>query len=333
MSRLFLRQCSVSLTGSTSLTVNGGGSKDLRVEFLIGMSTLQSPNPGRIRIYNPAPQTITAFQNKEFKTITLTGGYSSNAGQLYSGDIKQSLYAHDNAVDAYIDIFAGEGQNAYQKSTVTKTLSAGWTPQDKVNVALQAMQPYGVTGLGTVNVDLSQPQYPRGRPFVGMARDLLRQVALSAGATWSISQGKVNIIDHTKPQPSTTPIVLNSQTGLVDFPRQTENGIIARCLINPAIIIGTLVQIDESVINQAEAENTLAGGYGEVGNKNMQLKNTGKVAGDGLYHVIFMETSGDTRGQDWYQTLTCLATTATFNDKETADYIGPEIPVILDDDL
>lgn len=317
MSRLYLRQCSLSLMGSSSATIVGGGAKDLRVEFLIGASTLQTPNPARFRIYNPNPQTISSFKNKEFSTVSFSAGYEGTVGQLYSGDIKQSLYAHETPVDAYIDVFCAEGQNGYQQARVTKTLAAGWTPQDKVQTALDSMKPYGITGLGIVNVDLSQPKYPRGRPFIGMARDLIRQAALSAGATWNVQDGKVNIVNHTKPIPSSGVVTLNSQTGLVGFPQQTENGIIARCLINPALRVHGQVQIDESVINPAERDNyTLDNGFGATGATNFNLNTTGQIAADGIYNIIFMETSGDTRGQEWYQTLTLLATTATPTDAQ-----------------
>lgn len=309
MSRQFLRTCTLTLSGSSSLSVSGGGPTDLRVAFAISASTIQSPNMARLSVYNPNPQTIAGFQNTEFQNASLTAGYENNAGLIYSGDIKQSLYIHEeDNVTSRIDVFCAEGGNAYQQARVGKTLAAGWKPQDKVNLALDAMKPFGVTGLGLVNVDLSQPQYPRGRPFVGMARDLIRQVALSSGALWSIHGGKVDIIDHTKPVQSDGPVVLNSATGLIGWPQQTEGGIIARCLINPAIKVHTQVKIDEASINRAERDNTPTG---DASQKNINLSNTGQIAADGIYRVVFMDISGDSRGQDWFMTLTLAATAAS----------------------
>ena len=314
MTRQFLRACTLSLSGSSSLSIPGGGPKDLRIEAAIGATALQTPNPGRFRITNPNPQTIAGFKNQEFKTVSFEAGYQDNVGLIYSGEIKQSLYAHaEDNVTAYIDIFTAEGGNAYQQARVGSTLAAGWTPRDKVNLALDAMKPFGITGLGLVNVDLDSIKYPRGRPFIGMARDLLRQVALSAGATWSIHGGKVDMLDHSKPVQSDGPVVLNSSTGLIGWPQQTENGIVVRCLINPAIKIHTQIQIDQASINPAERDNTFSGGFGEVGSHNTNLNNTGQIAADGLYRVLYLEVECDTRGQPWYQTLTCLATAATAN--------------------
>ena len=332
MSRQFLRSCTLSLSGSSSATINGGGEKDLRIEFLIGVSTLQQPHPARFRVYNPDPQTITQFQQaaKSGGSVEFFAGYIDSVGSVYRGDVKQTLYAHETPVDSYIDIFCATLQNGYQAARVTKTLAKGWTPQDKAQVALDALKPFGITGFGLVNVDLSTPAYPRGRPFVGMARDLLRQVALAAGATWSVQGDKIDMLDHSKPVQTSGPIVLNSQTGLVSFPQQTEDGIIARCLINPAIKVHGQVKIDESSIVGAERDNNPI--TGEGGQKNTTLDTTGQIAADGIYRVVFQEISGDTRGQDWYMTLTCVAISASPNqaqieagggDSSDAAVLGP----------
>lgn len=325
MARQFLRKCLVSLSGSSSATIQGGRSTDLKMTFAIGASTIQSPNPGRVSIYNPNPQTIVSFKNKEFKTLTLEAGYEENCALIYSADVKQSLYQHEeDNVTARIDIFCAEGGNAYQQSHVNTPLAAGWKPQDKINLALQAMQPHGVTGLGLVNIDLSQPVRPRGRAIIGMARDILREVAMSAGAVWSIQRGQVHIVDHSKPLQSDGPIVLNSQTGLIGWPQQTEDGIVARCFINPAIKVHTQVKIDESQINGAERDNNP---LGIASTRNLNLDNTGQIAADGLYRVIFMEIEGDSRGVPWWMTLTLLATAAspTQGQLQAGGYNGPAL--------
>lgn len=315
MSRNWLRACTLSLSGSSTLSIPGGGEKDLRIEAAIAASTIQTPNPSRFRITNPNPQTIASFKNKEFQRIEWSAGYQDNVGLIFSGDIKQSLYAHsENVVDSYLDVWASDGGNAYQQARVGATLSAGWTPRDKVNLALAAMQPFGISGLGLVNVDLDTLKYPRGRPFIGMARDLLREVALSNQALWSMHGGKVDILNHDKPVQSGDPVYLTSQSGLIGWPQQTENGIVARCLINPAIRVNGQVKIDESSIVEGERDNNPLSGPGSTRNKD--LGNTGRIAADGLYRVLFLEVEADTRGQPWYMTLTCIALGSSPNDGE-----------------
>ena len=106
MAQNFLRRCTLSLSGSSSITIPSGGQTDLTVEAAIGASTMQMPNPGRFRVYNPNQQTIAALQNKEYQTATWSAGYQGNTGLVYSGNIKQSLYPHaENIVDSYVEIF------------------------------------------------------------------------------------------------------------------------------------------------------------------------------------------------------------------------------------
>ncbi len=318
MSRNWLRSCSLSLTGAQKSRTNmGGGPADLRITFAIAASTIQSPNQGRFSIYNPNRDTVAQFMNKEFKNLQFSAGYQDNIGLIYKGDIKQSVYNKESATDTVLTVYCGDGQFGYQASRANKTLAAGYSPMDKAKVALDAMAPFGIT-LGTVNVDLSQPKYPRGRPFIGMARDLLRQVTLSAGAVWSIQNGQVQIIDHKKPVPGSA-LVLNSRTGMISIPTQTEDGIIVQSLLNPILKVHTHVQIAQDAINQAERDNGLTAQGLDVNEKNINLSYTGKIAEDGLYRVLFLQRDGDTRGIEWTDTATCIAIHGGFINKAQAD--------------
>ena len=69
MAANFLRTCTLSLTGASSLAITGGGSTDLDIVFDIKATTLQAPNAASFRVYNPSQDTIAAFKNKEFKTV------------------------------------------------------------------------------------------------------------------------------------------------------------------------------------------------------------------------------------------------------------------------
>ena len=109
-----------------------------------------------------------------------------------------------------------------------------------------------------------------------MARDTLRRVALSAGATWSIQNGAGHIVDERKPVPGNTAFVLNSQTGMIGRPAQTEDGIAVRSLINPALSIHSKGQINQSSIQRADPE------YGsltsDVSQRNRNLALTGTIS-------------------------------------------------------
>ena len=299
----YLRTCTVALDGGPTIT--GGGSTDLRIAFRIFCSTIQTPNAAEIRIYNPSPSTAAQFKNKTGKVVTLTAGYESNSGVIYKGQIKQTIFRKEDPVTTYVVLYCADSDNAYRQARLDTTLAAGHTPQDRVDAALKAMSPFGVSPtLGVVNVDLCQPKYPRGIPLVGVARDTLRLVASSAGATWSTHQGQVHIVNPQMPVQG-TPAKLNSATGLIGMPEQTEDGIIVRSLINPAFAVDTLVQIDQASIQQEAPDYQSV--TSEASYKSTYLPIAGFIAADGIYRVIFMDTIGDTRGQEWYQNMTVIA--------------------------
>ena len=317
----YLRKCSLLLdSGQIDL-----GS--LRVVFKIEASSLQSPNMGRFRVYNVGPSTAAKLAAKEFSNLSFSAGYEQGAyGLIYKGNIKQAIIGHETAVDSYVDIFTGDGDHGYNGGYTNQTLSSGYTPQDVFDVALKSLGKFGITK-GNVTVDLSQPKFPRGRPIFELARDTLRTLASSHGTTWSIQDGRVDMIDPNVPL-GTRPFVMNSGTGLIGWPRQTQDGIIVTSLLNPALRPNSLVQINQSSIIQAERDNTnISGGGGTTGDQNKNLDVTGQIAADGIYRVYYMERSGDTRGNDWYDISTCLAdgtTKAAPNDSQAQTYPLPE---------
>lgn len=313
MSRNWIRSCYIVLNGNSQKVVTGGGPTDLRIKYAIEPPSIQSPNMAHFRIYNPNPTTTSALKAKEYTRLEFYGGYQDNCGLVYSGGIKQSTSGHETAVDSYVDIWCADGDQGYINARVSKTLAAGYTPQDKLQVALDAFAQYGVT-LGIVNVDLSTPKYPRGLPMIGMARDVVREIAYSKGAQWSIQDNRINVIDGKKPIQTST-YVMNSKTGMIGWPKQTTNGIEVTSLLNSALRPDTLVQINEASINQAEPDtNTYTG---ETSQKTFDLTYTGLIAADGLYRIIYMERTGDTRGQEWYDVSMCIAVNGGFlNDAE-----------------
>lgn len=307
MAANFLRTCALTLTGASSRTINGGGSTDLDIVFDIKATTLQAPNAASFRVFNPSQDTVAAFKNKEFKTVQFSAGYEGRSGSIYTGDIMQSRAGKEDAVNGYLDVFCADAGNAYQQARVTKTLAAGYTPRDRLQVALDALAPFGIS-LRTVNVDLSTPKYPRGAAIAGMARDVARSVALSAGGVWSMHNGaSLDIIDHTKPTSGPVVWKLNSASGMIGIPDQTENGVLARSLLNPAWGVNDLVQVDKADINTAERDNSYLNGGQDIGERNFDLANTGVIAADGMYRILALSRHGQTRGGDWYDDLTLIA--------------------------
>lgn len=129
----------------------------------------------------------------------------------------------------------------------------------------------------------------------GMARKYMRDTAKQTGTSWSIQDGKVQMIPVRGYLPGEA-VVLTAETGLVGTPEQTNDGIKVRCLLNPRLRIGGRIKLDNASVKEMKTELKM----------NANLYGKPKLDNDGLYRIIKCEFTGDTRGNDWYADLVCI---------------------------
>jgi len=285
MTRQWIRDFGLSIeTDSGSIDVS-----ELRGRFKVRYATVQSPNAAEIIVTNMKEETAQKFK-KEGRKVTLTAGYQDGYAIIFSGNIIQVRIGRENPVDTYVAIIAQDGDRAYNFATMSKTLAAGSTFKDQVDAVLEAMKPYGVTK-GFIG-DLGSQKMPGPRVLFGMARDVMREIATSTGAAWTIENGKLDVVKANETKPGDA-IVLNSQTGMIGRPVQVVDGVIARMLLNTRVKSNMLLKIDEKSIDAAAfSPEYLAG----ANNANLA---TG-IAADGLYKIVVVEHHGDSRGNPWY---------------------------------
>lgn len=294
----YLRKCSlvVSVSGGS----DGLDLSELRVVFRTSQADTQAPNNAAIRVYNLSDETSNQIE-KEFTRVTLQAGYQEGAfGIIFDGGIKQTRRGRENATDTYLDLLCADGDQGYNFGVVNTSLAAGSTPAERLKAATDAMAGYGVQQGYTP--ELAGGILARGKVLYGMARNHLNQVTQTTGTTWSIQNGQVQVLPLTGYLPGEA-VVLTSKTGLIGQPEQTEQGIRAKCLLNPKIVCGGLVKINNADINRTVNLTGAPVRFDQY--TGLQLLAT--VADDGLYRVYVAEYEGDTWGNEWSTDLTCLA--------------------------
>ncbi len=281
---------------------NGRDFSELRFKFSISRGDIQTPNSADIRIYNLSEQTAQAVQ-KEFTRVILQAGYEGNFGVIFDGQIKQVRRGRETQTDTYLDITAADGDSAYNFAFSSTSLAAGSTPIDHFNVLSNDMGKYGVSEGYTP--ELQGNPLPRGKVFYGMSRDIMRSVAKNTDCSWSIQDGKLTMIPLTAYAPGDIP-VLTSATGVIGLPEQTQNGIRLKILLNPNIKIGQAVKLDNASIQRYRYSMS-------IGQEAVNLLNeqSNKINNDGLYYVMIADHAGDTRGNEFYTEITCLAIDAS----------------------
>jgi hypothetical protein len=289
--------------GSSAL--DGIDLSEMRIVFKTTQSDVQTPNTAFIRVYNLSDQTAQSIQ-QEFTGVMLQAGYETGAfGIIFRGSIKQVRRGRENPTDTYLDILAADGDIPYNQGVVNISLAAGATEQDRLDAVAKSMGlPKGYV------LDLPPGKSIRGQVLYGMGRAHLSEIAQKANARWSIQNGQLQMVSQTGYRPGTA-IVLNSNTGMIGLPQQTQGGIDVTCLLNPNIKIAGLVQIDNGSIQRSLVGGVLLRAPATAENPTGRADNLPgflpKLTSDGFYMVMVCEHEGDTRGQPWYSKLTCLA--------------------------
>lgn len=290
--------------------VNSANTIDLsqfRFTFHTSQAEVESPSNAVIRVYNLKDSTVAQIK-KEFTRVVLQAGYKSGpAGVIFSGEIRQFAAGREDAKNTYLDILAADGDTAYNYGFIHQSFAAGTSHLEMVDASIDTMGAYKVNK-GQVNYEGTGGVLPRGKVLFGLARARLRSLTRQVGATWSISNGKVNIVPLDGYLPG-EPVVLNSTTGLIGRVEQTVEGMTAKSLINPRLQPGCVLQIDNKSINTTSAQKALNGPSSPQipFDSYKGLQRYASIAADGLYRVYVVEHEGDSRGQEWYSNIVGLA--------------------------
>jgi hypothetical protein len=302
-----------SVTAPGSVVPSPAGAIDLsemHFTFKINQADLESPNNAVIRIFNlsdgSSQSTVQTIIKGEYSRVVLQAGYENGAfGVIFDGNVKQFRKGRLSATDTYLDLLCADGDLGYNFSVANQTLAAGSTSAQRTAAIIKSMTPLGISA-GSL-APSTGGVLPRGKVLFGMARALMRAEVQTQGATWSIQNGKINVIPLDGYLPGEA-VVLDSMSGMIGMPEQTDNGIKVRCLLNPKITPGGLVKIDNKSINQIIKTNPKAAPVPFNQWTGIQL--LADVTSDGLYRVFVCEHEGDTRGVAWYSDLICLAVDA-----------------------
>lgn len=298
-----------------SLVVSTAGGQgldlsELRVKFSVKRTDNMTPNTADIYVYNLEEETALRIRD-EFKRVILQAGYESNFGVIFQGNIKQVIIGRESGQDTFINIQAGDGDQSYNFAIVNATIAAGASQQDQVTAAIGAMTSNGGVKTGSIS-SLPQSQLPRGKVMFGPAKNYLRNVCQNTDNGWSIQNESVNIVPK-KSYLKGEAVVLNSATGMVGTPQQTNIGINVKCLLNPNIKVGGRIQIDNKSVQKFKVNLSNA--------QQNAATNVGyPLTADGFYYVMAVEYEGDNRGIPWYTNIIGINTsisTAPINSVQT----------------
>ena len=325
MSANWMRHFEIQVFGKDG---KGISLSDLKVTFEIQKqpATIFNGFVGNFKIYNLSSTTQSILLSQEFTRIRVISGYKGNPDQfgnypdeniglIFNGNIRFSIAGQDNITDSWILLQCIDSWEGHLKAAVSTTIAAGWTFNDVFRVAMNSYSPYGITA-GEVTT-FPDTVFPRAKTLHASTNEIINDLARQCDAHWWYEDNKVHIVKESKPIDNL--VVLNADTGLVGRPQQTMGaGVNVRCLINPNIKLGGLIRLDQgSVYRTALTTEQIASSQGGAITQTESGGNiyVNGIAGaqpaaintDGDYFVGSIDYTGDTRGQNWYMDLLCLA--------------------------
>jgi hypothetical protein len=294
ISTQFGRYASVTLAkGNQGLDLS-----QMRFTFRTTNNDADAPNTCRVRVYNLSDKTLNESLT-QYDRLILDVGYQNNHAQIFDGTVRQFRYGNETNVDSFLEIMAADNDIGYNSAVINRSFPPGTTPEQELRAYADSL---GViidpSAIDYINATGGVMINPRGKVCFGLTRSYARDFANTFNARWSIQNGVMYLIpltgylrgDITK---------VNSLTGMVGIPEATETGILVKILINPLIKIGNSIQINNRDITRAEIRDQFFPGYQDI----TYVANTSR---DGIYRVLVAEHSGDTRGDEWFSSLTCL---------------------------
>jgi hypothetical protein len=297
----FGRQFSLLVSNSQGKTID---LSQFRCKFSVKKSGFQTPNTSDILVYNLSSEAAL-FIKQEFTRVILQAGYPGNYGTIFKGNIKQAIIGRENATDTFLNLLCGDGDQAYNLSTLSMTIGSaktgGASPANQLDAAINSMGTMGV-GKGYVG-SVPTVKLPRGKVMYGNARDYIKAVADTNNLNWSIQDENVVVVPESQYMPNEA-VILTTKTGLIGTPQQTIEGIQAKCLLNPKIKCHTRIQIDNKIVAQLKIDFSSPGSPANT---------PVAILYDGYYFVWTTEHSGDTRGTEWYTSMKMLTVDASDN--------------------
>ena len=278
MSKLFDRYLEIKTEGMYNVSL-----EDLHCKILVSGAETGAPNRCDVNIYNISRKTVSSI--KAGDKITIDAGYKGFHGVIFEGEIQFTRYGKVNGVDTYLNLQCNNF--SINNKIIAQTLSKNESIANLVKTVSDKVGLVGVEGLNYIPKD----QYIRSKPIFGTAQDALNIVSKSNGLYFMFNGEKYSIFDINNLVVAKTTI-LNKDTGLISRPKITQQGIEGRCLINPNIKVGSMVQIMQSSIDEFKPDLSYSG----LGKATAAMPYDPK----GLYWIIKTVFSLDNRGKEWY---------------------------------
>lgn len=247
--RQWLRKVRVTFPGG--FTVNPSNrveTHELRVQFNVSRGISGSPNTFSIKLYNLSPDHRSAL-GRELETVQLEAGYvppegGGNLGIIAKGRIRD--FQHDRSgPDIITTVSCGDGDLAYRRATISKTIPKGTPVPDVVEELYKELEKQGISkGEWKFPDDVRTLKRPYS--MCGGCTRELDVLGRGNGFYWNIQNEVMEVIPGDGYLEGM--ILINAQTGMIGAPTITDNGVKVKALLNPDARPNRQVKVESEVL-------------------------------------------------------------------------------------
>jgi hypothetical protein len=264
------------------LIVGGHEVTGLRTVFKVEKTSKPEPSKLDLSIYNLNAASRAQLQGRGVPVI-LKGGYAQRTGLIFSGQSRTIDHVHTGP-DWVTHVQCGDGETAYVEARISSSFAPGTRVGDVIVACGTALglNPGNMVAQAEAAGSGDLQQFVQGYQAHGSAATELTKVLRALGYSWSIQDGKLQLLAVGAAMPGEA-LLLNANTGLIGTPehgtppKPGKPGYLKiKCLLQPDLRPGSRIQLDSLGIK-------------------------------GLYRAVDVRHDGDTHSGNWYSEVEALS--------------------------
>lgn len=261
--------------------------EDLRFTFSVEKSIDREPNKCEVEITNLAPTTRVNLTTKPLKVLVMAG-YDGFARYLFKGDLRFG-HSKQDGTEWLTTLQLADGDRAYRHAQIHKSYRKG---SSVLNALRDVVGSMGLQLDSRMNVSPElQSGFASGRAMSGRACDELTTLLEPYGYTWSIQDGRMQILKDSEIRAGEA-LLIDEAAGMIGSPEYqvpdvstTKNGQLTKgaakgprlqvkMLLWPELSPGAKVQVRSNAV-------------------------------DGSFRIERVTHTGDTYDGDWTTEIEC----------------------------
>jgi len=217
-----------------------------RIGFNVELTSEANANTAAVSIYNMNETNRSFFEKKDLKVI-LMAGYGPKPSIVFKGDVVgEKTSSKKSGQDIITTIESGDGRFTLKNTVLNKTFAPGISLESVIKDIQKSM------GLPGDLKDIKSETFNQGLSISGSPREALDKLTEKQNLEWSI-QGGVLQIKKKGGAISGEVVIVSPDTGLIDIPVKTNEGVEFQTLLNPVLVPGRSVKIESKFLKGTQS--------------------------------------------------------------------------------